>query len=57
MNKWDKTIYAVFFFMVAVVGSLIGGATNFPKWIFIIIFIVIILYALNKNKISKNLRK
>ncbi|ABC78755.1 hypothetical membrane protein [Syntrophus aciditrophicus SB] len=57
MNRWDKIIYACFFFIIAVAGSLIGGSAEFPKWIFIILFIMLILYLLNKDKIDRNFRK
>ena len=57
MNKWDKIIYAVFFFMVAVVGSLLGGSAEFPRWIFIFLIVLVILYLLNKEKINKTFRK
>jgi len=57
VNRWDKIIYAFFFFILAVVGSLLGGASEFPKWIFIILIVMILLYMLNKDRIDKNFRK
>jgi hypothetical protein len=57
MNRWDKILYACFFFMIAVVSSLLGGYAEFPKWGYIIAVVIIILYILNKDAINKNLRK
>lgn len=57
MNKWEKIIYACFFFLIAVVGSLLGGSAEFPKWIFIILIVMFILYVLNRDKIDKTFRK
>lgn len=43
--------------MLAIVGSLLGGSSQFPKRIFILLIVMIILSMLNKDKIDKNFRK
>lgn len=57
MKRWEKVLYASFFFLLAVIGSLQGGLAGFPRWIFAILIVVIILYLLNKEKIDKSFRK
>lgn len=57
MKRWEKVLYASFFFLLAVIGSLQGGLAEFPRWIFAILIVVIILYLLNKEKIDKSFRK
>jgi len=43
--------------MIAVVGSLLGGYAQFPKWIFIFVLVIVILYILNKDSIDKTFKK
>ncbi|OPY89309.1 MAG: hypothetical protein A4E72_01159 [Syntrophus sp. PtaU1.Bin208] len=57
MTRWDKILYSCFFFMIAAIGSLLGGSAEFPKWIFFILIVLLILYVLNKDKIDKTFRK
>jgi len=57
MKRWDKILYACFFFMIAVVVSLLGGYAEFPKWSYIIAITIVILYILNKDTIDKTFRK
>jgi hypothetical protein len=57
MKNWDKIIYVSFFFIIAVVSSLMGSYAEFPKWSYVIVFIILILCILNKDKITKNLKK
>ncbi len=57
MKRWEKVLYACFFFLLAVIASLQGGLAEFPRWIFAILIVVIVLSVFNKDKIDKSLRK
>ncbi len=57
MNKWDKILYAGFFFMIAVVSGLLGSYAEFPKVELCHSVVILVLCILNKDKIKKNLRK
>jgi hypothetical protein len=57
MKRWDKVLYASFFFLLAVIGSLQGGPAGFPRWIFLLLAVVTVVYLLNKDKVDKSFRK